>query len=149
LLAGLLFLLAVPLVAAQGKEEAPGTASDRDALIQLVKDIYQAEIRNDLDFLRRTWSPEYVRVNRFGGVRNKEQALEERRTGRTRIERADTDGFHVTVSGDTAIVTHRVRSKARVDGREVVGDTQALRVFVRRDGRWQCLAATFHAIPTR
>ena len=144
---GLLLAATISLVRAQKNEPRRDAASDREALIRLVQELNRAEARNDQEFLRRAWADEYVRVNRYGEVKNKAAVLEERRTGTMVWERVDASDFQVTVRGDTAVVTDRVRSKGRINGREIDDEARALRVFVRRAGRWEALATSWTAIP--
>src|SRR5262249_1515895 len=118
----------------------------REELIRFVQEINRAEARNDQEFLRRAWADDYVRVNRYGEVKNKAQVLDERRTGTMTWERVDARDFQVVVRGDTAVVTDRVRGKGRINGREIDDEARALRVFVRRGGRWEVLATSWTPI---
>jgi hypothetical protein len=47
----------------------------------------------------------------------------------------------VRVHGDTAVVHYRIRGWGQVVGKAQGGQFRVTRVFVRRDGRWQCIAA--------
>ena len=143
---GLLLAATVSLVAAQRNDARRDAASDRETLIRLVREINQAELRPDIDFLRRAWADEYTRVNRYGQVKHKAEVLEERRKGDMKFERVDATDFQVTVRGDTAVVTDRVHAKGHIGRHPIDDEARALRVFVRRAGRWEALATSWTPI---
>ena len=60
-----------------------------------------------------------------------------------------TDNTRVKVSGDTAIITgRRIERRRREDNnREGVAYARFMRIYVKRDGRWQLLAEHLEAIP--
>ena len=46
-------------------------------------------------------------------------------------------------AGDAAVVDYTLKSKGRFRGREIDDTTRVMRVFVKRNGRWQCVAAQY------
>jgi ketosteroid isomerase-like protein len=125
-------------------EAATPPGKDVRDVTQLVKDTHSAIVRRDHAFLERTWADEYLHVHSTGAVRTRAQWLADHRAGRTRLEYSRPDDIQVRIYGDTAVALYRVRAKGRVAGRErPEGDYRVMRVFVRRNGRWQCVAAQF------
>ena len=61
--------------------------------------------------------------------------------GRTRYDAYDVDDLAMRIYGDTAVVTGRTSPKGRTAlGQPISGRYRYLRVWVRRQGRWQCVA---------
>jgi ketosteroid isomerase-like protein len=125
-------------------EAATPPGKDVRDVTQLVKDITSAVVRRDHAFLERTYADEYFHVHATGVVRTKAQWLADHRAGRTRLEYSRPDDIQVRIYGDTAVALYHLRAKGRLAGRELAeGEIRGMRVFVRRNGRWQCVAAQF------
>jgi ketosteroid isomerase-like protein len=63
------------------------------------------------------------------------------RPGRTKYDAFEVDDLRVRVYGDTAVVTGRSTPRGRdARGQEMHGRYRFLRVWVKRDGRWQVVA---------
>lgn len=131
--ATLVLLMALPAAARQSKDE-------RD-LIQLVKDVQAAITRQDVKLLDRALAEEFVNVHSTGVMKTKAEWLADLRSGSTKFVNEQPDDFRVRVYGDTGVVHYRIRGKGQAAGKTQTGLLRVSRVFVRRDGRWQCVAA--------
>ena len=61
--------------------------------------------------------------------------------GKTTYEAFDVDDLAVRIYGETAVVTGRSTPKGRnAKGEPIRGQYRFLRVWVKRDGRWQAVA---------
>lgn len=63
------------------------------------------------------------------------------RTGRLRYSRFDYDSTQIRVYGPTAVVTGRARVQLESEGQGMAHAVRITRVYVRRAGRWQLVAA--------
>jgi ketosteroid isomerase-like protein len=135
-------LLSVILFVASASAMA---ASQRDVreLTALSKGLHSALMRGDVAYLNRVLAPDHVNVHDHGVVKTKAEFLADVRAGKTHVTSATVDDVHVRVYGNTAVVLYRLVGKARVAGREREGTWRTLRVFVRRNGRWQCVASQY------
>jgi len=132
------------LVVAASVSAAPQQAKDVREITQLVRDIHRADVRGDHAFLERTYDDDFVQVTWAGTVHTKQQWLAAHRAGKFKFESSVVDDFRVRIYGDTAVPHYRTRWKGRIPGKETKeGTSRAIRVFVRRNGRWQCVAVQY------
>ena len=72
---------------------------------------------------------------------NKFDAQESSGSGRTRYDAYDVDDLAIRIYGDTAVVTGRTTPRGRTaQGQPISGRYRYLRVWVKRQGRWQAVA---------
>jgi ketosteroid isomerase-like protein len=114
---------------------------DEQALIQQVKDIQAAITRQDVNTLDKALAEEFVNIHSTGLLKTKAEWLADLRRGATRFVNEEPDQFRVRIYGDTAIVHYRIRGRGQAAGTPQSGLLRTTRIFVRRDGRWQCVAA--------
>jgi ketosteroid isomerase-like protein len=116
-------------------------------LIQLERDWDAAFFRNDTAFIDRVLAPEFVATYPDGsrGDRNKE--LSNAASFNQQIESSTLSEFTVQVHGDTAVVWFTRRLVGPSRGRRLLVVHRYLDVFVRRDGRWQCVATQSVRVP--
>jgi len=110
----------------------------RAALLRLENDWLKAIAQHDLRALDRILAAEFIDTTYTGELRNKEQALARARSGNTAIKSQQLKDMQVSFYRDAAVVT----------GLNVVVGEQFGEVrirftdfFVRRNGRWQAIAA--------
>lgn len=135
LLSVILFVASAPAMAASQKDVRELTA--------LAKGLHSALMRGDVAYLDRVLAPEHVNVHDHGVVKTKAEFLADVRAGKTHVTSATVDDVHVRFYGNTAVMHYRLVGKARVAGRETEGTWRTLRVFVRRNGRWQCVTSQY------
>ena len=119
-----------------------GYSWDQVALMQLERDIGQANIKRDRAFFERVEADEFIFTDSGGGVTTKAEdvASLDKAPGEFKLASYDVDEMKVTVYGKTAVVTGRVTSTYRGGGRESVIRTRFTDVFVKRGSRWQIVA---------
>ncbi|HUQ31380.1 MAG TPA: nuclear transport factor 2 family protein [Pyrinomonadaceae bacterium] len=127
-----------PLAVGQGKEEK----SARDAKVEqelrnLVRMWDEADVKGDAATLNRLLADEFAYV---GGA-NKAQYLTfvKSKSPDSYIESAVSDDVQVQVYGDTAVVTGLDTVKGKNKGQAYVSKWLYMDVWVKRDGRWQCV----------
>lgn len=105
------------------------------ALIQLEHDWCSAVVSNDTSALERILSDDFTEVSPAGKLGNKTATLMDAKT--ERVDVCVNDAMRVRVYGNVAIVVGRSKMKYKgFDGQLRFTDT-----FIRRDGRWQCVAS--------
>jgi ketosteroid isomerase-like protein len=136
---GLAAILA--LTAAASLAQTP--VAPEQALIKLENEWSQASIKRDGAALQRFYADEYLSTNAEGVVSDKATELKNLTTGVFLLTAYKFEDMKVHVYGDTAVVTGRNTIKGRWEdlGRDVSGPYRFTDVFVRRDGRWQCVAS--------
>ena len=118
-------------------------------LMQLERDWSAAYLKHDTTTVGRILAEEYVGIDGRGIITNKAQEIEEATASKPGdsvppfvvLDESVTD-MKVRVYGNVAVVNGRVIEKIRAQDKE--GEIQYRRttVWVKRQGRWQCVS--FH-----
>lgn len=111
-------------------------------LMQLERDIGEANIRRDKAFFERVEADEFIFTDSGGGITTKTEdvASLDKPVGEFKLVSYIVDEMKVFVYGKTAVVTGRTTTVSRGKDREVTSRSRFTDVFVRRDGRWQIVA---------
>ena len=128
--------------------DAPMTSRQSDAndtTAEVIRRLHlegvRAQLRSDTATLERVWSDDHTFTNALGIVQTKNERLSEIRSGARRLESFDIDDIRVRVYHDTAVVTSRGRLKGQRDGQALDLQARGMDVYIKRDGRWQLVAA--------
>ena len=122
-------------------EPSARTGEIQQALLGLERQWWDAIVRRDQAFSERIVADDYTFTDPTGAVHDRQADIENARSGAVVIESAQLDDLSVRVYGETAVVTARNTVKGRAMGQDISGPYRFLDVFVRRDGRWQCVAS--------
>ena len=128
-------------VVGNSDQPAPGsTASGEDekALLQLERDWSEAFVKKDLAALDRILANEF-QANYVDFVGNKKQFLSLLKRSNSKTESAVNSEMRALVFGDRAIVNGLATDKSSMGGKDTSGQGRWTDVFVKRDGRWQCV----------
>lgn len=111
-------------------------------LMQLERDIGEANIKRDKAFFARTEADEFIFTDSGGGMTTKAQDLAglDEPEGEMKLVSYVVDEMKVFDYGKTAVVLGRVTTTYRGKDREVTSKSRFTDVFVKRDGRWQIVA---------
>ena len=119
-------------------------------LIQIERDWCTAFLKRDSALLGRILADDYTGVTGRGVVESKAEALAGVKDTSSAFDACVDTNFKVRVYGDAAVVTAlatrsgRYKGVAFKDRRALYTDT-----FVRRDGRWQCVASQSTFVPAQ
>jgi hypothetical protein len=138
LCAGILSLLFAAALATSAQNNA-----DERAVARLDREISAALARGDLGPLEHILADDYSQVSSFGQLDTKRQYLDKIRAGTLRFEQVEVKEARARVYGTAAVVNALLDVRAQVSGGRLDGPVRGLRVYVRRDGRWQCVAAQY------
>ena len=125
----------------------PARAQESDATVEEVRQALaryrEAVLKADTAELSRTWSDDYKFVNPRGEALTKAQRLENFSSGGTQLTAIeDSEQIEIRSLGDDAAVAMgRVRLEGKYSGQESTADYRSLMVWVKKDGRWQIVAA--------
>ena len=111
-------------------------------LMQLERDIGDANVRRDKAFFERIEADEFVFTDSAGGLTTKAEdvASLDKPAGEFKLISYVPDDMKVRVYGNTAVVTGRTTTKLQSKDREVTNRSRFTDVFVKRNGRWQLVA---------
>ena len=132
------WVLAAVLLAAAA---APGAAqSTRETLIELERGWNDAVYRQDADFVERLLADEFLATYDDGSRGDKARELDLVANFNQAVISAVQDDFRVAIYGDTAVVWFTLHLVGLRDGQEAELTLRYTDVWVRRDGRWQCVS---------
>jgi ketosteroid isomerase-like protein len=126
-------LLAVPSGGAQTQNSA------EKELVGVENAWKQAVVKRDAPALQRLYADEYTSVDQEGMTWNKKQDIEIDIAGVSRLSTYKLEDLSVRIYGDVALVTGRNSATGKVLDRPAKSQTRFTDVFVKRDGRWQCV----------
>lgn len=108
-------------------------------VLQINREFYQAMAGNDQAALDRIVADECVFTNERGMVFGKAHRAEVVKSGKVVYDSYSPEEIKVSVYGDAAVVTEGGTSKG--SDQNHIGHFRYTRVFVKRQGRWQLVAA--------
>lgn len=120
----------------------PGSTAnseDEQALYQIERDWAAAMVNRDAAVLDNLLASEF-QANYADFVTNKKQFVAVIKSGSAKFESMTTADMKAFVFDDTAIVRGLSTSKSSMAGRDTSGQQRYTDLFVKRDGRWQCVS---------
>lgn len=111
-------------------------------LMQLERNIGEANISRDKAFFERVEADEFIFTDSGGGITTKAEDVAglDKPAGAFKLISYVVDEMKVQIYGKTAVVTGRVTTTSKGADREVTGKSRFTDVFVKRGGRWQLVA---------
>jgi ketosteroid isomerase-like protein len=130
------------LVGPSKAEKAGGPSGKTEEEIQeLHNKLIQAQLNSDIAALDRLLADDHIFTNPLGVVQTKAQRLAEIQSGSRKLELFSVTDVQVRVYGDTAVVTGRAMLKGQRQGQDISGQFRGIDVYVKKQGRWQVVAA--------
>lgn len=134
----ILLILSTAIFAQTSKKPSKTEAE----LMQLERNIGEANIKRDKAFFERIEAAEFIFTDSGGGITTKAEdvASLDKPAGEFKLVSYEVDEMKVSVYGKTAVVTGRTTTVSRGKDREIKSKSRFTDVFVRRGGRWQIVA---------
>jgi len=117
------------------------TQSVEQELITLENEWADAWVKRDVAFFERIMADEYVWTSPWGKVFTKADNLTAAKSGEDVITSWVLAEMKVSVYGDAAVVTGHCAVKEMYKGQDVSGQERWTHTWIKRSGRWQCVAA--------
>lgn len=137
----LMCVLAVGLAVSISSAQSTPLPSDEQTLIQLERDWNDALYRKDARFIENVLADEFVVTTSDGERGTKAQELALVAEFDQQVDSVALDEFTVKVFDNTAVVWFTEHLVGRKQGVQVAVTYRYTDVFVRRAGRWQCVAS--------
>ena len=130
-------------VFAQAKPAAPAKgASVEQELIKLENDWNDAMVKRDMAALNRIVTDDWTTIDPDDGtIMTKAQSLADLKSGEDAYTSAVGDEWKVRVYGDAAVVLGRLTGKEQYKGKDVSGQYRFTDTWIKKAGRWQCVAS--------
>jgi ketosteroid isomerase-like protein len=118
------------------------TASVEQELITLEKRWNDSWVKRDPAFLDRILADDYIGTRSDGSVFSKAQEIADMTYSENVVAYIESDDFKVRVYGDAAVVAFRFTTKEQnKEGKDIGGQYRTTDTWVKRAGRWQCVAS--------
>jgi ketosteroid isomerase-like protein len=114
------------------------TSEAEEELLKVEKEFAETIVTNDLEGLGRLVADDWI-VDPNGKIVDRTRFFEVIKSGALTHDMMESEDLRVRVYGDSAVVTAVTRTKGKFMGQEFSTQERATDVFVRRDGRWQCV----------
>lgn len=111
----------------------------REELLKLEKEFTQPIRKNDPEAIGQFLADDWIIIDADGGIIDKLRFQDVIRSGRLTHELMESDDVRVRVYGHSSVVTGLTTTKGRFMGQDFTTRERATDVFVKRDGRWQCV----------
>jgi ketosteroid isomerase-like protein len=115
------------------------TGEAEEELLTLEKAFADAIVRNDLEGIGRLVTDDWIIIDPNGEIVDRARFFKVIKSGALTHDMMESEDFRVRVYGDSAVVTGVTRTKGKFMGQEFTTQERATDVFVKRDGRWQCV----------
>lgn len=137
-----LAIVAAVFVRGQSSTKKGDSNSNIEAVIrQLHLEGVHAQLVNDIPTLDRLWADDHTFTSPLGVVQTKAERTAEIRSGARKLDSFEIDDVQVRVYDDTAVVTSRGTLKGRLRGSDFSIQARGIDVYVKKQGRWQLVAA--------
>jgi uncharacterized protein (TIGR02246 family) len=114
------------------------SGEDEQTLYQLERDWAAATVTKDTAVVDKFLAEEFV-SSYNGRMQNKKQVLAEQKANPEKVESAANSEMKAMVLGDTAVVHGLFTVKSTTNGKDTSRQSRYTEVYVKRDGRWQCV----------
>jgi len=118
----------------------PKSGSAEQELIKLENEWGDAVLKKDIAFLERIYAEGFIFTDEDGVVWTGAQDIANLKSGDYVYTSFVSDNMKVHVYGDTAIVFGRNTIKGQYKGKDISGQSQWTDTWIKRAGRWQCVA---------
>ena len=125
------------------------TGEAEEELLKLEKAFTEAIIKNDPEAIGRLVASDWIIIDPDGGIVERTRFFEVIKSGALTHDMMESEDFRVRVYGDSAVVTAVTRTKGKFMGQEFSTQERATDVFVKRDGRWQCVLTHLTRFPKK
>ena len=122
----------------------PNSQAEQE-LTRMEREFGEAMTRRDTATLDRLMADDFAAINPLGRELTKAQVVAQITSPDYDLDSIRNEDIRVRVFGDAAVATARAVAKGRYKGQDASGQVRYMRVWIRRQGRWQAVAA--HAAP--
>ena len=133
-------MLAAICLAVAATAAAPSAQSPRETLIELERGWNDAFYRQDVDFIEGLLADEFMATYDDGSRGDKARELELVASFNQQVVSAVQEDFTIDFFENTAVVRFTLRIVGIRQGQEAEIRLSYTDVWVRREGRWQCVS---------
>jgi ketosteroid isomerase-like protein len=113
---------------------------DANEVKKALTSLIEVQLKYDANAVDKLLDAAFIYVSNEGSVVSRADFIKYTDRERNPLDLLEVTGVSVSTSGDTAIATGLIHEKGLVDGKPYEFRARTLITFVRKNGRWQCLA---------
>ena len=125
------------------------TGEAEEELLKLEKAFAEAIVKNDLEGIGRLVTDDWIIIDPNGEIVDRARFFDVIKSGALTHEMMESEDFRVRAYGDSAVFTGLTRTKGKFMGQEFSTQERATDVFVKHDGRWQCVLTHLTQFPKK
>jgi len=125
------------------------TSEAEEELLKLENAFAEAIADNDLEGIGRLVADDWIIIDPNGEIVDRARFFEVIKSGSLTHEMMQSEDLRVRVYEDSAVVIAVTRTKGKFMGQEFSTRERATDVFVKRDGRWQCVLTHLTRFPKK
>ena len=141
-----LFAVCTALAQAPGKKNQATTSGDEAALTKMQTEWGAALVKVDFATLDRIVSPDWILTTPDGVQHTKAEIDAELKSGKIKFESFTASDVKVRIYGNAAVVFGVTTEKLSMDGQAMNAQNRFTDTFIKRDGKWQCVATQLTAV---
>jgi ketosteroid isomerase-like protein len=122
---------------------------EAEELLKLEKAFAEAIVKNDVEGIGGLVTDEWIIIDPNGEIVDRTRFFEVIKSGALTHDMMESEDLRVRVYGDSAVVTAVTRTRGKFMGQEFSTQERATDVFVKRDGRWQCVLTHLTRLPEK
>jgi ketosteroid isomerase-like protein len=123
--------------------------TSEEELLKVEKEFAEAIVKNDLEGLGGLVAEDWIIIDPDGEIADRARFFEVIKSGALTHAMMESDHLRVRIYGDSAVVTGITRTTGKFMGQEFSTQERATDVFVKRDGRWQCVLTHLTRFPKK
>ena len=135
---GLVYLLCLSVAIGQ---EVPKGRDTEDQIAKLEKGWAQAIAKNDATALDQYEAEDISDTDPTGRVNDRAQDKKDMTSGDVKFQSLEISDIKVRVYGNAAVATGTGNVKASMKGQDISGTYRFTDTWVKRNGKWQCVAS--------
>jgi ketosteroid isomerase-like protein len=120
-----------------------------EELLKLEKAFAEAIVKNDPEAIERFVADDWIIIDPDGEIVDRTRFFEVIKSGALTHDMMESEDLRVRIYGDSAVVTAVTRTRGKFMGQEFSTQERATDVFVKRDGRWQCVLTHLTRFPKK
>jgi ketosteroid isomerase-like protein len=124
----------------QSRVPAPQVSEDVNEVKKALAALTEVQLKYDANAVDKLLDRAFVYVANDGSLVSRADFIKYTDRERNPLDLLEVTDVSVTTSGDTAIATGLIHEKGLVDGKPYEFRGRTLITYVRKNGRWLCLA---------
>ena len=121
----------------------------QEEILRLEKEFSQAIVKNDAEAVGRFLADDWIIIDPDGGIIDRARFLGVIKSGALTHEMMESDDARVRIYGNAAVVTALTATKGKFNGQVFNTQERATDVFMKQNGRWQCVLSHLTRFTTK